>query len=87
MTIREFANRVANAASYELGELNWGPAFEMTVEHIEQIMQQGQWRTKTQVEFSRWRECVGDAAMHMAQDGQLPRGAQLEKLSVMYYAN
>ena len=85
MTIYEFATRVADEALYELGESGFGPTFEITVEHIAQIMRQGAWRTKTQPEFSRWCKSVADAAMHMVQDDELPRGARLEMLSEMYY--
>ncbi len=85
MTIQGFANSAASAALYELGEPRWGPVFEITAEHIAQIMQQGKWRTNTQPDYSKWCECVRHAAMNMAQDGQLPRGPRLEMLSGMYY--
>lgn len=86
MTIREFANRVADAARYELGETGREHDFEMTVGRIEQVMQQGRQRTNTPSEFSKWCKSVENAAMHMAQDGEDPRGEQLKTLSEMYYA-
>ena len=86
MTISELAKRVPHEAHSGLRMPLWGPVYEVTVEHIEQIMQQGRSRTKTQQGLSRWCQCVSDAAMQMARDGEPPRGARLEMLSEMYYA-
>jgi len=85
MTISEFVNRVAYQAHSELGMPTWGPAYEITAEHIEQIMRQGQWRTSTQQNFVMWCKCVRDAAVHMTREGQRPIGARLEMLSAKYY--
>ena len=52
--------------------------FEIAVEHIAQTL------SLSRGGYRRWRECVFNAAIEMAESGQSPRGARLEMLSERY---
>ena len=75
------AGAIAEEAMDLLDEPTWGVRFEMVTEHIEQILDQWRFRAPTHRGYSRWRQCVADAAIDLADSGEYPTGARLEMLS------
>ena len=77
ITIKD-ARAIAEEAMEILGIVPYGVQFEITIEHIAQTL------SLSRGGYRRWRECVFNAAIEMAESGESPRGARLAMLSEMY---
>ena len=75
------AKSIAEAAFSELGDPRLGPRLGRAIEEIYQTLLEHKWRAKTEAGYSRWRDCVLQAAIEMARSGSSPGGARLSMLS------
>jgi hypothetical protein len=79
------ARAIAEEALFESGETPRGARLEMATERVAEILLQASWRTKTQQDYARWRQCVHRAAVLMAKNGERRGGARLERMAGMQF--